>query len=137
MMCELDANKDEWLSLNEMAAAAENPKFVDMLKQINLPLGFGLNDLYLMLDQDMNNQVTSREFVDGMYRLVYSNEFQHICLAHLSIAQVKQQVKQAQRDMLREVGKVRQEQEAFAKDMKDSMAQILQELRKDRKECAI
>merc|ERR1712216_719012 len=130
-----DTNHDEWLSLNEMAGAADNPKFVEMLKQINLPLGFGLGDLYLMLDQDMNNQVTSREFVDGMYRLVYSNEFQHICLNHLAIAQVKRQVKQLQKDTLRELGKVRDEQQKIAKEMRQTMGQVLEELshlRKDR-----
>lgn len=129
MMYELDTNKDEWLSLQEMAHAPDNPKFVEMLQQINLPLGFSLSDLYMILDQDGNQKVTGKEFVDGMYRFVNCNDFQRLCMNHLAIAQVKRQVMQARREMNREVAKLRQEQGDLAREMRHGFESVLQEMR--------
>jgi voltage-gated sodium channel len=126
MMCELDANHDGWLSLDEMGSAIDNPKFTDMMKQINLPLGFGLRDLYLMLDTDMNSKVTTKEFVEGMYRFVHCNEFQRTCLSHLSIAQVKRQINQAQKQMKQDVQRLRQEQQDLAQEMRQGLSDVMQ-----------
>merc|ERR1719326_1879180 len=130
MMCELDTNKDEWLSLEEMASAPDNPKFVAMLKQINLPLGFSLRDLYMILDQDGNQKVTTNEFVEGMYRFVNSNEFQRVCLNHLAIAQVKRQLMQTRKHMIQEVTRTRQEQQDLAKEMRNGFSMMMQEITK-------
>merc|ERR1712193_330031 len=129
-MAELDTNNDEWLSLQEMSAAKDNDKFIDMLKQINLPLGFSLSDLYMILDQDGNQKVTRKEFVDGMYRFVNCNEFQRICLNHLAIAQVKRQVMQAKKQLSREVNTVRRQQQEVAEEMRENFASVLGEIAK-------
>jgi len=130
MMRELDANHDGWLSLDEMGSAVDNIKFTDLMKQINLPLGFGLRDLYLMLDTDMNSKVTRKEFVDGMYRIVHCNEFQRTCLSHLSIAQVKRQIKQAHKETMHEMHRLRQEQQDLAQEMRNGLDEVVQAIAK-------
>lgn len=130
MMCELDANHDGWLSFDEMGSAIDNEKFTDMMKQINLPLGFSLRDLYLMLDTDMNSKVTRKEFVDGMYRIVHCNEFQRTCLSHLSIAQVKRQIQQVQKEMKNDVHRLRQEQQSLAQEMRNGLNEVMEAITK-------
>lgn len=94
VMFELDVNNDQWLSEDEMMNASGNATFHDMLAEIELPKGFSLADLYLMLDQNVDRRLTEHEFVDGMYRLINSNDFQRMCMIQLTMAQLKRQVSQ-------------------------------------------
>merc|ERR1719440_514675 len=94
VMFELDVNQDQWLSEHEMMNAASNENFHEMLAEIELTKGFSLADLYLMLDQDVDRQLTEHEFVDGMYRLINSDDFQRMCMTQLTMAQLKRQVSQ-------------------------------------------
>jgi len=94
----LDTNKDTYLTEQELMAAAENSDFGQTLREgmlngMNLPLNFEFTDLYLMLDQDSNNQLSPKEFIEGMYRLIYGTEFQHTCMMQLSMAKLMRQFK--------------------------------------------
>jgi len=114
----LDTDKDSFLTEQELMAAAENSDFGQTLREgmlngMNLPLNFEFTDLYLMLDQDSNNKLSPKEFIEGMYRLVYGTEFQHTCMMQLSMAKLMREFKVMEstfkRDMYRCCDEIMQE----------------------------
>jgi voltage-gated sodium channel len=94
VMSELDKDQDSVLTEQELLNAAGNDSFGEMLARIELPKGFSLSDLHLMLDQNVDKSLTEGEFVDGMYRLIYSDDYQRMCMIQLAMAQLKHQVSQ-------------------------------------------
>merc|ERR1719498_2011783 len=66
-----------------------------MLKTVGLPKGFDIGDLHLIFDDTYGGTVDKTEFLKGMTRLIFNNEFQRDCCTLLTVAQVKQEVKKA------------------------------------------
>jgi hypothetical protein len=67
---------------------------METLSQLDMPKGFDLGDLYLILDQNLDHKLTKEEFINGMFRLTYSNDFQRLCIVQLAIAQTKEMIAQ-------------------------------------------
>merc|ERR1719282_972741 len=67
--------------------------FRDILFDLNMPLGFTMEDLQAMLDEDQDGSIKHKEFVQGLQRLIYCNEFQHVCLAKLERARLLHNIK--------------------------------------------
>lgn len=65
----------------------------DIVKAIThellLPHGFTSCEFHELLDTNGDGIVSASEFVTGMFRLVHGNDFQHTCLNHLHLNQIK------------------------------------------------
>merc|ERR1719469_1126537 len=84
----------ESLSRDELEAwAHKRPELVEVLRDIELPRGFTLNDIYLMFDEELGGGLSKQEFVNGMFRLLFSDDYQRSCMLQLSVAEIKRDTK--------------------------------------------
>lgn len=102
LIWEMNEDGDGIISQEELDTAANDPKFVQMLKEINLPASFSVTDMHLMLDKDGDGELTEEEFADGMYDLVYSNDFQRQCILLRSLANAKRNLHEFRSEVTRE-----------------------------------
>lgn len=89
---ELDANGDGVLSYEEFAQGDTCEKFRVHMAGLDLPPGFTLQDLFTMLDHDASQELTRDELVIGLLRLIKGTPFQHQCMQHLLLAQIRAQI---------------------------------------------
>lgn len=108
LIWEMNEDGDGIISQEELDAAANDPKFVEMLKEINLPSSFSVTDMHLMLDKDGDGELTEEEFADGMYDLVYSNDFQRQCILLRSLANAKRNLHDFRTEVKREFRDLRE-----------------------------
>lgn len=85
LICELDCDHDGLVSPAEF----KSPEMMQLFQGIKLPQGFDSDELYIMLDRDGSGEVTIDEFMMGMYRIIYCNDFQRACLSQMHINMVK------------------------------------------------
>jgi len=91
LMFHLDTNNDQRISRQEMELGCTNERLHELLSKIDLPHGFTFSDFHQMLDLDGSGLLSKDEFVNGMLRLIYCDQFQRDCLFQLSIGQIKRQ----------------------------------------------
>jgi len=89
LMFELDSNHDQRVSLDELQAGASNPRLQQVLRQIHLPVGFTVEELFMMIDEDGDGFISRNEFIGGLFRTVFSSEFQRECMVRLGLANVR------------------------------------------------
>jgi len=92
MVMDIDSDSDGAITAEEMKAAEAMPEMEDFLRRIDLPPGFSLAELHMMLDQDGSGLLDRDEFILGMYRLIFCNEFHAHCLDHLSVARTQRAI---------------------------------------------
>jgi len=114
----IDTDGNCELSLDEFQEGMErNDELKEVLKEIDLPLGFQPKDLLTMLDEDGSGIVNEAEFIEAMFRLIYCNDFQQICLVKLSMNQIKTQIQELRHETARGIlesnGRVAKEIEAL------------------------
>lgn len=107
IMYQMDEDGDGTISQEELEAAARNPEFHGMLRKIDLPASFRLDDVHLMLDKDGDGELQEDEFADGMYDLISSNNFQQQCILMRSMAQAKRQVAGLREEIMKEFQSLR------------------------------
>jgi len=76
----------------ETAVSANSGLLRDALQGIDLPHGFLTSDLHDILDEDCDGTLTRKEFVEGMFRLIYSNDMQRYCLLAQSVSRIRKEV---------------------------------------------
>jgi len=115
VVSKIDESNDGQISIEEMEAAKDNEDLNRILRSIDLPPGFSVSDLHLMLDENGNGTMSQEEFVEGMYQLIFCNEFQSQCVAKLSVAHIKKCVFELRRDFFEEMKMMRQQVFAMQK----------------------
>lgn len=100
---QIDDSGDGVITVDEMASAEDKPDFVRILGSIDLPPGLGVADLHMMLDSKGTGVVTQEQFLEGMFQLIFCNEFQSRCLSQLSVSQVKRCVVETHHDMSQQI----------------------------------
>lgn len=60
-------------------------------------------DLHAMFDDEFSETLSKDEFINGMFRLVFNNEFQRDCCVTLQIARLRQQVHDHFREFRRDL----------------------------------
>lgn len=88
-------DSDGGLDADEMTqlVCETNPELLELLQSCDLPRGFDIGDLHLIFDEEREGKVSKEEFLDGMFRLIFNNEFQRsVCILN-TVAQVKAMVK--------------------------------------------
>jgi hypothetical protein len=86
-----------------MNASNANEAMMDILKGIEIPHGFSSGDIHTMLDTKGAGVLSTSEFIDGLFRLLYANPFQHNCLIQHSVAQIGKQVRSEIDSLLEEL----------------------------------
>merc|ERR1712023_481691 len=85
LMFSMDVDYNGQVSVDELRNSGKIDELLDVLGLVNLPYGFGLEDLHRMLDVDGSGQLSKDEVVDGMFRLVFSSEFQRDCIVQFGL----------------------------------------------------
>merc|ERR1712107_668727 len=76
MIWTLDADNSGEVSMQEFRQVGTIPEIYQEFKELDLPPGFSLDDLHVMLNIDGVGELSRDEFENGMYRAIYSDEFQ-------------------------------------------------------------
>lgn len=85
---------EDGLGMAEMVSIVhDRPELKALLKTCGLPRGFHIGNLHLIFDETYGGTVDKLEFLNGMSRLIFNNEFQRDCCTLLTVAQVKEEVK--------------------------------------------
>merc|ERR1712242_504270 len=80
--------------MKEFTSSTEyGPRLHELTKHVKLPVGYEVTDCHAMFDRDTSGTITQKEFVEGMGRLIFSNEFQRNCMVQSSIADVMLKLK--------------------------------------------
>jgi len=103
IMFRLDVNGNDQLSLEELTQGAIDKDFTELLRQIELPHGFSVEELYDMLDTAGDYSLSRAEFIAGMFRLIYSTDFQRQCLFQVEVARLKRSVRGMQETMMKDI----------------------------------
>jgi len=88
----LDQDSDQKISQEELENPDNAEELHSIIGSLGLPHGYSLEELFVMLDVDGNGSLSKLEFVQGIMRLIYCDQFQRDCLFRTSIGQVKQAV---------------------------------------------
>lgn len=89
-------DNDEMMSGQEMEDLMRSPRgeeIKELLGEVELPEGYEIQDFHAMFDKDTSHSLTRHEFVHGMKRLIFSNDFQRNCMMQSSIAEVLVEMK--------------------------------------------
>jgi len=83
------------------------PKLREMVADAALPPGYGIWDCHAMFDRDVSGTITKKEFVQGMGRLIFSNDFQRSAMTQIAISDVLTELKAVETKVLAEIDNLR------------------------------
>ena len=121
-----DITCDKLLEVTGNFSGGYGEQFKLALDGVNLPHGFDFRSLHQMLDVDCNGLLKKREFTQGMYRLIFSNEFQNGCLIQLATQRIKKQLLELKEEQTHEQKQV----QAEMSDMFDRVRRQIAEFRR-------
>lgn len=99
LMFEIDTNDDMKISKKEMEEGKNNEKLHELLQKVDFPHGFTYTEFHAMLDQDGSGHLSQSEFINGMLRLVYNDQFQRDCMFQLTMGQIKANQRKLHKEM--------------------------------------
>merc|ERR1740138_1967908 len=99
LMFEIDTNDDMKRSKKEMEEGKNNEKLHELLQKVDFPHGFTYTEFHAMLDQDGGGHLSQSEFINGMLRLVYNDQFQRDCMFQLTMGQIKANQRKLHKEM--------------------------------------
>jgi len=118
---EYDADLDGFVSLAEFTRATQDARFQNILCQISLPVGFTVDELFAVLVSDVSGLICNHEFTGGLFRMMFSTEFQRECLMRLEHTYVKRCVLNV-RDQV--IAEVRHDNRKVIKEIQSLRAEI-------------
>lgn len=77
----LDRDNDHHLSFDELCS---DPRVEEMINAMDVPAGFTLRELFMMLDADCSDTIDAHEFFEGMLKCIESDDFHARCLSELA-----------------------------------------------------
>eukprot|EP00747_Dinoflagellata_sp_TGD_P096844 gnl/TRDRNA2_/TRDRNA2_166956_c3_seq2.p1 gnl/TRDRNA2_/TRDRNA2_166956_c3~~gnl/TRDRNA2_/TRDRNA2_166956_c3_seq2.p1 ORF type:complete len:337 (+),score=72.94 gnl/TRDRNA2_/TRDRNA2_166956_c3_seq2:97-1011(+) len=102
--------------------SSENEELIaGVMAGLDLPPGFTPLDLHAMLDTGCDGTLSTSEFIEGMFRMVFSNDFHRACMSQLSLNHIKLQVVQMNNKIQHELD-----------DVKESLKLVVNELQVQR-----
>jgi hypothetical protein len=78
----MDADEHHKFKQDEFQEIAE---IIEIVDGIDLPYHFTVDELYSLLDTTGHGQITQQQLVDGLLKLLYSNQFHRDCQLQLSL----------------------------------------------------
>jgi len=91
-----DEDSSGTINLQEFRQVQRKPHAADIFAALNLPPGFEAKDLFALLDSDGNGVLDRYEFLLGICRLIWCDEFQSQCLLNYAISQVREDIRSLQ-----------------------------------------
>eukprot|EP00435_Cladocopium_sp_Y103_P069510 s522_g33.t1 len=88
-----DEDRSGTINLQEFRQVQRKPHAAQIFAALNLPPGFEAKDLFTLLDCDGNGQLDRYEFLLGICRLIWCDEFQSQCLQNHAISLVRQELR--------------------------------------------
>merc|ERR1712048_867396 len=61
---------------------------------MNLPKGYTIKDLFTILNRNAEDDLDGKLFTEGMFRLIFSDNFQHMIMLHQSLNEIKAEVRE-------------------------------------------
>jgi hypothetical protein len=98
-----DTDGSQTICPDEMESMADFDRLQEMLSQIDLPYDFTFQELFAILDVDGDGYVSKSEFVTGVMRLIWCDDFQRDCLLTCSLGQIKQATVGTHREVQRQI----------------------------------
>eukprot|EP00929_Paragymnodinium_shiwhaense_P032716 TRINITY_DN180_c0_g2_i1.p1 TRINITY_DN180_c0_g2~~TRINITY_DN180_c0_g2_i1.p1 ORF type:complete len:661 (+),score=110.15 TRINITY_DN180_c0_g2_i1:280-2262(+) len=101
---------DDALSLEEMqdlVASRDNSRLLNILMEVGLPRGIDVPELHLMFDLEYEGMLSRKEFSDGLYGMIFNDEFQRDCMSQLAFGQLKKMVTENSAEIMTEVKQLR------------------------------
>eukprot|EP00747_Dinoflagellata_sp_TGD_P047887 gnl/TRDRNA2_/TRDRNA2_145271_c0_seq2.p1 gnl/TRDRNA2_/TRDRNA2_145271_c0~~gnl/TRDRNA2_/TRDRNA2_145271_c0_seq2.p1 ORF type:complete len:569 (+),score=102.39 gnl/TRDRNA2_/TRDRNA2_145271_c0_seq2:244-1707(+) len=92
VMLELDDNSDGMITVKEITSPENKQALENIMNDLDLPAGWTAKDLHTMLDEAGNGVLSAAEFLEGMFRLVFANDFHRSCLNRIAANQIKHQL---------------------------------------------
>eukprot|EP00929_Paragymnodinium_shiwhaense_P091999 TRINITY_DN5187_c0_g2_i2.p1 TRINITY_DN5187_c0_g2~~TRINITY_DN5187_c0_g2_i2.p1 ORF type:complete len:730 (+),score=153.96 TRINITY_DN5187_c0_g2_i2:63-2252(+) len=111
-MAEMIFAEDDALSLDEMEEIVQNgkvPSLLETIMEVGLPRGISVPELHLMFDMEYEGTLSKEEFSDGVYGMIFNDEFQRDCMSQLASGQLKKLVSESTAELMAEVRKLRSE----------------------------
>jgi len=100
IVAKTDSDQNGDIEFKEFQEAVDaDPELACLLMRTILPGNFSVKELFTLLDVDGDGVLSTSEFHKEMYRLVYCNDFQRICIMQSSLNQVKQKVAEVARGL--------------------------------------
>eukprot|EP00929_Paragymnodinium_shiwhaense_P091998 TRINITY_DN5187_c0_g2_i1.p1 TRINITY_DN5187_c0_g2~~TRINITY_DN5187_c0_g2_i1.p1 ORF type:complete len:670 (+),score=162.10 TRINITY_DN5187_c0_g2_i1:63-2072(+) len=109
-MAEMIFAEDDALSLDEMEEIVQNgkvPSLLETIMEVGLPRGISVPELHLMFDMEYEGTLSKEEFSDGVYGMIFNDEFQRDCMSQLALGQVKKLVAETSGEIMKEIVKLR------------------------------
>lgn len=91
-----DEDRSGTINLQEFRQVQRKPHAAEIFAALNLPPGFEAKDLFTLLDSDGNGQLDRYEFLLGICRLIWCDEFQSQCLQNHAISLVREDIRSLQ-----------------------------------------
>lgn len=88
----LDSDENGVICIHEIRQGWKNDKFLDLLKEVNLPNGWSPEEFMHLLDWNGSGSLEFEEFLTCFYRLMTNDGFQQNCVMYASLNQVKNMV---------------------------------------------
>ncbi|CAJ1339866.1 unnamed protein product [Effrenium voratum] len=110
-----DEDSNGVINLQEFRQVQRKPHAAQIFAALNLPPGFEATDLFCLLDRDGDGALDRFEFLLGICRLIWCDEFQSQCLMNYGIAKVREDIRGLQ-GSLRELLEERKPSEASTGD---------------------
>ena len=122
------ADVQEWITKQDLVEKGGLESFQEALRACKVPHGFTLRDLHTMLDRSLDGYMTYTEFVEGMFRLIFCDDFQRGCMIQLSIYQIKRLIAETKDGLIEALKKEREASAALIKSMQDEIDRLRAEL---------
>ncbi|CAE7435229.1 Catsper1 [Symbiodinium natans] len=119
-----DEDESGTINLEEFREVQKKPYASEIFAALNLPPGFDASDLFGLLDDDGNGVLDRYEFLLGICRLIWCDEFQSQCLLNYGIAKVRQDVRNLHKEV-QEILKDRNKPDLQIADLHKSISESL------------
>eukprot|EP00747_Dinoflagellata_sp_TGD_P080420 gnl/TRDRNA2_/TRDRNA2_160884_c3_seq1.p1 gnl/TRDRNA2_/TRDRNA2_160884_c3~~gnl/TRDRNA2_/TRDRNA2_160884_c3_seq1.p1 ORF type:complete len:481 (+),score=103.00 gnl/TRDRNA2_/TRDRNA2_160884_c3_seq1:122-1444(+) len=124
IMRQMDDNSDGEISAEEMGSP-ENEKFITgVMSSLDLPPGFTPVDLHAMLDTGCDGKLSTREFIEGMFRMVFSNDFHRACMSQLAVNQLKGHIVRMEKNMQQEFDGIKDTLKVVMRELQGNSSQL-------------
>lgn len=94
-----DEDDSGTINLEEFRQVQHQRYAEEIFAALNLPPGFDAADLFGLLDADGNGVLDRYEFLIGICRLIWCDEFQSQCLLNYGMAKVRQDLRNLHKDV--------------------------------------
>jgi len=100
VMEEIDKDGDGCISKEELEQAIEDHKdLANLLLCVDLPHNCTIDEVFKLIDEDGDENISPDEFHAEMYRLVFCTDFQRMCLLQISLNRVKHMLLDVQSEL--------------------------------------